>query len=270
MVRAENADAEQLPGAEGDAPLQLLECLSQCVGLRVLQQLKADLLVVIQQEEPRQRRKGRRPGHPQQDPPPGKPRHDEHDHHDEQHYQRHAPVLLQQDQQHRKDGVRRDFQQAAAFVHRRAHLGKVVRQRQDKGDLQKFRRLYGGKPEVQPASVGLDGVGAGLPQRGKGQQHQHHGDRHIELPPAAQPFVIQMRQHHGRRKAYGGRDDLHQNGAPPDNPHLLDAQQQQHAERRKPQRTAKHHRVDPAEDAADEVEHGRGLLSCNGGRSGRG
>ena len=95
-----------------------------------------------------------------------------------------------------------------------------------------------------------------MAQRGKGKQHQNDRDGDIEFPPAAQLLVIEVGQHHGSYKAQPGGNDLHQHGPAADDAHLLDAEQQHHAEGGEPQCAAKHHRIDAAEQAAKDGKHG--------------
>ena len=65
-----------------------------------------------------------------------------------------------------------------------------------------------------------------------------------------------MRQNHCRNKAQGGGNDLHQDGASPDDTHLLNTKEKHHAECRKPEGAAKHHRINTAEEAAHKFQHG--------------
>ena len=139
--------------------------------------------------------------------------------------------------------------------------GKVIGQRQNKGDLEEFGRLDGGKAQIEPAAVGFDGVAAGLPQRRKGQQHQRHRRGNVELPPPAQTLIIQVGQPQRQQQPQRRRHDLHNHGTAADNAHLLDAHQQQHAECRKRHGAAQHQRIGPAEKPAQNVEHGGVLLS---------
>ena len=104
-----------------------------------------------------------------------------------------------------------------------------------------------------------------MAQRGKGKQHQNDRDGDIEFPPAAQLLVIEVSQHHGSYKAQPGGNDLHQHGPAADDAHLLDAEQQHHAEGREPQCAAKHHRIDAAEQAAKDGKHGGASFRARGG-----